>query len=53
MKRRFKNCKDCTEYILQFYNCDDCKVVKRNKENNKKSKNTGKVIHRLLIKNQF
>jgi hypothetical protein len=26
IKRKFKQCEECKEYILQFYNCDVCKL---------------------------
>ena len=28
-KQRYKECEDCTDYVLQFFGCDDCKIRKR------------------------
>lgn len=37
-KRRFKQCANCTDYIKQFNDCDNCKVVnEKTITNNKKS----------------
>ena len=27
-KKKYKECKECKDYVVRFYNCDTCKVRK-------------------------
>ena len=37
-KRKFKQCEECKEYVLQFYNCDLCKLNIKNGVKGKEKK---------------